>query len=139
MQAGFSAGPLYCDMAKGRPAFRPQPEMGAHLAQLREASGFSQRQLAEKLDVPLSNITFWERSEKPPRAEMLPKMAAALGVSVDALLRIEPVKPKKTVAKGRLQEVFEEVSKLPRRQQQKVVEMAEGFLSLHRSNATNGH
>jgi len=135
MQAGFSAQPLYCDMAKGRPASRPQPEMGAHLAQLREAAGLSQRQLAEKLDVPISNITFWERNDKPPRAEMLPKMAEALGVSVDVLLRIEPVKPKKTIAKGRLQQVFEEVSKLPRRQQQKVVEMAEGFLSLQR----NGH
>lgn len=125
-------------MAKGRPAFRPQPEMGAHLAQLREAAGLTQKQLAEKLDVPLSNITFWERSDKPPRAEMLPKMAQAFGVSVDALLKLQPVKPKKTVAKGRLQEVFEEVSKLPRRQQQKVVEMAEGFLSLQRHSAT-GH
>jgi transcriptional regulator with XRE-family HTH domain len=131
MQAGFSAQPLYCDMAKGRPAFRPQPEMGAHLAQLRETAGFTQRQLAEKLGVPLSNITFWERSEKPPRTEILPKMAEALGVSVDALLRVGPVKPKNAVAKGRLQQVFERVSRLPRRQQQKVVEMAEGFLSLH--------
>lgn len=135
MQAGFSAEPLYCDMAKGRPAFRPQPEMGAHLARLRETAGLSQRQLAEKLDVPISNITFWERSEKPPRAEMLPRMAEAFGVSVDTLLRVEPIKPKKAIAKGRLQQVFEEVSKLPRRQQQKVVEMAEGFLSLQR----NGH
>ena len=105
--------------------------MGAHLAQLREAAGLTQKQLAEKLDVPLSNITFWERSEKPPRAEMLPKMAEAFGVSVDALLKVSPIKPKKAVAKGRLQEVFEKVSKLPRRQQQKVAEMAEGFLSLH--------
>jgi transcriptional regulator with XRE-family HTH domain len=132
MQARFSAEPLYWDMAKGRPASRPQPEMGAHLAQLRETAGITQKQLAEKLGVPLSNITFWERSEKPPRAEMLPKMAEALNVSVDTLLRIEPVKPKKSIAKGRLQTVFEEVAKLPRRQQQKVVEMAEGFLSLHR-------
>lgn len=131
MQAGFSAPPLYCDMAKGRPAFHPQPEMGAHLAQLREDAGLTQRQLAEKLDVPLSNITFWERSEKPPRAEILPKLAEAFDVSVDTLLRVKPIKPKKAVAKGRLQQVFEKVSKLPRRQQQKVVEMAEGFLSLH--------
>ncbi len=137
MQACFSAGPLYCDMAKGRPAILPQPEMGAHLAQLREAAGFTQKQLAEKLDVPLSNITFWERSDKPPRAEMLPKMAQTFGVSVDVLLKLQPVKPKKTVAKGRLQEVFEEVSKLPRRQQQKVVEMAEGFLSLQRHSLTS--
>ena len=29
---------------------------------------------------------FWERSEKPPRSEVLPKMAEALGVSVEDLL-----------------------------------------------------
>jgi transcriptional regulator with XRE-family HTH domain len=125
-------------MAKGRPSIHPQPEMGAHLSQLREAVGLTQKQLADKLDVPLSNITFWERSDKPPRAEMLPKLAAALAVSVDVLMRVTPPSPKKTVAKGRLQKVFEEVSMLPRRQQQKVVEMAEGFLSLQR-NGTTGH
>ena len=117
-------------MAKGRPAFRPQPEMGAHLAQLREATGLTQKQLAEKLGVPPSNITFWERCEKPPRAEMLSKIATALDVSVDTLLKVSPVTPKKAIAKGKLQEVFEKVSKLPRRQQQKIIEMAEGFLSL---------
>ena len=109
--------------------------MGAHLAQLREAAGFTQRQLAEKLGVPLSNITFWERSEKPPRAEMLPRMAGVLAISVDSLLMVTPIKPKKAIVKGRLQEVFEKVSKLPRRQQQKVIEMAEGFLSLHGSGS----
>ena len=43
-----------------------------------------------------------------------------------------PPKPKKHAAKGRLQLVFEQVAKLPRRQQQKVIEMAEGFLALHK-------
>jgi hypothetical protein len=39
---------------------------------------------------------------------------------------------------GKLGQVFESVSRLPRRQQQKVIEMAEGFLSLHQASA-NGH
>jgi len=34
---------------------------------------------------------------------------------------------------GRLRQVFEEASKLPRHQQGKVAEFVEGFLSLHRN------
>jgi transcriptional regulator with XRE-family HTH domain len=86
-----------------------------------------------KLGVPQSNITFWERSEKPPRGEVLPELAAALNVSADALLRLTPPKPKKQAAKGRLQSVFESAAKLPRRQQEKIAE----FVSSSRRSLPN--
>lgn len=54
-------------------------------------------------------------------------MAKALGVTVDELLG-EP-KPKRVVTPGgKLGEVFDSVSKLPRRQQQKVIEFVEAFV-----------
>lgn len=113
----------------GRPAQSSRPAYGQHLAELREAAGLTQQQLADKLGVPQSNITFWERSEKPPRGEVLPKLAAVLHVSADALLRLTPPKPKKQAAKGRLQSVFEAASKLPRRQQQKIAEVVEALVA----------
>ena len=71
------------------------------------------------------NIAFWERSEKPPRSDVLPKMAEALGVAVEDLLIVGNEKPlKKKTAKtngrpaGKVREVFDRVSKLPRRQQE---------------------
>ena len=60
---------------------------------------------------------------------MLPKLAHALGVSVDELLGVTPPKPKKQAAKGRLQLVFESASKLPRRQQQKIAEVVEALVA----------
>lgn len=111
-----------------------RPPLAKRLAELRQAAGLSQVQLAERVEVNPSNIAFWELSGTPPRGEVLPKLAQALGVSVDELLGVTPPKPKRTVAKGRLQQVFEEASKLPRRQQQKIVEMAEGFIALHKSS-----
>jgi transcriptional regulator with XRE-family HTH domain len=111
---------------------KERPALARHLAELRQAAGLTQMQLADKLGVHHSNIAFWELSGTPPRGEVLPKMAEAFGVSVDTLLGVTPPKPKKQAAKGRLQLVFEEVAKLPRRQQQKVIEMAEGFLALHK-------
>jgi transcriptional regulator with XRE-family HTH domain len=49
----------------------------------------SQYELARYVGVPQANIAFWERSEKPPRSEVLPKMAEALGVSVEYLLNVD--------------------------------------------------
>lgn len=93
--------------------------------------------LADKLGVHHSNIAFWELSGTPPRGEVLPKMAHALGVSVDELLGVTPPKPKKQAAKGRLQQVFESAAKLPRRQQNKVAEFVEAFVAQH-GNGSNG-
>jgi transcriptional regulator with XRE-family HTH domain len=115
----------------GRPSQRERPAYGQHLAALRESSGLTQQQLSDKLGVPQSNITFWERSEKPPRGEVLPKLALALGVTVDVLLGVTPPKPKRQAAKGRLQQVFEEAAKLPRRQQGKIVEVVEALVAQH--------
>ena len=115
----------------GRPAQHPRPAYGQHLAELREAAGLTQQQLAEQLGVPQSNITFWERSEKPPRGEVLARLAGVLNVSADALLRLTPPKPKRQAAKGRLQLVFESAARLPRRQQEKIAEFVEAFVAQH--------
>lgn len=111
-----------------------RPPAGLRLTQLRQAAGLTQMQLADQLGVHPSNIGFWELSGTPPRGEVLPKMAHALGVSVDALLGVTPPKPKRRVAKGQLQLVFEAASKLPRRQQEKVAEFVRAFVRQH----TNG-
>lgn len=110
---------------------KDRPVLGKQLAELRQAAGLTQMQLAEKVGVHHSNIAFWELSGTPPRGEVLPKMAHALGVSVDALLGVTPPKPKRQAAKGRLQLVFETASKLPRRQQQKIVEVVEALVAQH--------
>lgn len=91
-------------------------------------------QLAAKVGVNHSNIAYWELSGTPPRGEVLPKLAAALGVSIDTLLGVTPPKPTRQAAKGRLQRVFENASKLPRRQQDKVAEFVEAFVAQHAVN-----
>ena len=110
---------------------KDRPPLGLRLTELRQAAGLTQIQLADKLGVHPSNIGFWELSGTPPRGEVLPKMANALGVSVDALLGVTPTKPKRQAAKGRLQSVFEAASKLPRRQQEKVAEFVGAFVKQH--------
>jgi transcriptional regulator with XRE-family HTH domain len=94
---------------------------------LREAAGLTQKQLADKLSVSVSNVGFWERWDKPPRGEIISKLAEALGISVDTLLGTTPPKSR-PVPKGRLHEAFQAATKLPRRQQQKIAEVVEALL-----------
>lgn len=106
------------------------------MAALRKDAGLSQYELADYVGVPQANIAFWERSEKPPRSEVLPKMAEALGVTVEDLLNADAGKTtarKATKSNGRpagkVREVFDRVSKLPRRQQAHVVNRVSAYVS----------
>ncbi len=116
----------------GRPLTKPRAAYGLHLASLREKAGLTQKALAERLGVHQSNIAFWERWEKPPRGDVLPKLAEVLGVSLDNLLAI-PSKPNgKAVVKSgpqsKLEQLTNRLALLPRQKQKVVVEMLEGFL-----------
>jgi transcriptional regulator with XRE-family HTH domain len=62
---------------------KTRPSQGAHLAALRQAAGFSQSALAAQVGETQQNIAFWEQSDKPPRSDVLPKLARVLGVSVE--------------------------------------------------------
>jgi transcriptional regulator with XRE-family HTH domain len=110
---------------------KPRPSFARHMVELRQAAGLTQMQLAKMVGVHHSVIAFWELSGTPPRGEVLPKLAEALGVSLDILLNVDQPKPKPKPAKGRLQRVFEEASKLPRRQQEKIAEFVEAFVKQH--------
>lgn len=102
---------------------------GKHLARLRKEAGLTQRQLANLLGICQSNIAFWETSDKPPRAELLPQIAKILGVSVEYLLNLEETeKPIKRGPKGKMAKLFEEASQLPKYQQDKIVEFLSLFL-----------
>lgn len=111
---------------------RDMAKVARSLKALREAAGISQRELARQLGEHWSNVSFWERTGNLPRSNVLMPMAKILGVTVEELLGGS--KPKHTrPAGGRLGELFEAATKLPRRQQQKVVELLELFVSKHGS------
>lgn len=114
----------------GKSSTKPKPKQGARLAALRKAASLSQYELARLIGVPQPNIAFWEQSEKPPRSEVLPKMAEVLGVSVEDLLHTSSTTTKRQGGPtGKVRELFERVSKLPRRQQDKIVEFVAAFVN----------
>jgi transcriptional regulator with XRE-family HTH domain len=100
---------------------------GSHLRKLREAAGLSLRELARQISEEHSNVRYWETSGNLPRSNVLVPMAKALGVTVEELLG-QPKPSRVTAPGGRARQLFEAVSKLPRRQQDKVLDILEPFV-----------
>jgi transcriptional regulator with XRE-family HTH domain len=110
------------------------------------AGCFAHDAFARYVGVPQPNIAFWEQSEKPPRSDVLPKMAEALGVSVEDLLIVESGKTATTKAAksngrpaGKVREVFDRVSKLPRRQQEHIVNWVSAYVSQYEQTSRVNH
>jgi len=99
----------------------------SNLRKLRMKAGISVRELARRIDEQPTNVSYWERTGKLPRSDVLAPIADALGVSVEEILGL----PKPTGTRGpggRVGEVFQAVSKLPRRQQKKILDVVEAFV-----------
>lgn len=67
--------------------------LGAFLAALRKASGMTQKQLADKLNVSDKAVSRWERDESAPDLTLIPVIAEVFGVTSDELLRGQRASP----------------------------------------------
>ena len=63
--------------------------MGSFLAALRRASGMTQKELAERLNVSDKSVSRWERDDGAPDLSLIPVIAEVFGVTCDELLRGE--------------------------------------------------
>lgn len=124
MQAVFSSRPYSAHVSK-----RTDPSNGERLRSLREAAGISQRELARQLGVHHSNVGFWERSGTVPRSALLPDLAKILGVNIDDIIGDPDGAKRPPLPSSRLGKAFDSVSKLPRRQQKKIVEVVEALVA----------
>jgi len=116
----------------GRPAQTDRNEFGARLHALRLRAGLSQQQVAEQLGLTQRAYSHWERYSVALRPDQLQQLAALFQVSVDELLG-ETGKKKRASAgpTGRMRRLFEQASKLPRSQQEKIAAVLEAFVNQH--------
>ena len=64
------------------------PSFGERLASLRKAAGFTQVELAAELGVSQRMVAYYESPVATPPANLLPQIAAALGVTIDELFGV---------------------------------------------------
>ena len=67
-------------------------DFSAKLRDLRKQAGMTQQQLADKLGITKSVVSYYELSERTPSPEVLKDLAMIFRVSTDYLLGIERAK-----------------------------------------------
>ncbi len=121
--------PYNAAMQTGRPAKTKRSDFGTQLHAAREAKGLSQAQMADKLGLAQQSYAAWERRNVALRSDQLQQLAEILGVGVDQLLGHKPKPARAAGPVGKLRQVFESASKLPRHQQAKVAEFVAAFVA----------
>lgn len=101
---------------------------GDRLARLRNAAGYSLRELAQEVGVSHIMLVHYEKHEGYPSAQLLPRLAKALGVSADQLLGIKAVKENGRSKDNRLWRRFAQVEKLPPSQRRPIIQFIDAFL-----------
>jgi transcriptional regulator with XRE-family HTH domain len=72
----------------------PEPHVGLRVRQLRLATGLTQAELAERVEAAPETISRVERGKLAPSADLVERIASALGVKTDDVLSRTPVKRK---------------------------------------------
>jgi len=114
-------------MNTGRPSKSDRSAFGQRLYEARELKGLSLRQVAEELEVPLNTYANWERRNVGIKPDYLAALSRILEVQTEELVGAA-TPPKKDGPTGKARKLFEEVSKLPRGQQQRILAMVEDML-----------
>jgi transcriptional regulator with XRE-family HTH domain len=119
-------------LARPRPAGVPPAEaFSLRLRRIREARGFSQRELAKAIGISQRMVAYYEtRAERPP-GHHLTAMAQVLRVSIDQLMGYRPfAAPAGTAVLGnghrpnpRLWATFREAERLPPEDRRQVVQL----------------
>ena len=120
--------PYTAGMAGGRPTNRKAPPFGERLAALRNAHGLSQADFAAKVGSTREMVNYYERRAKNPTADFVQKAAKVLGVSVDELLGMKPLPPRKPWPASKLQQKIERLRKLPETKQKLVLDLLDTVL-----------
>jgi transcriptional regulator with XRE-family HTH domain len=131
---------LYIDgMKSGRPLKSRRSDFAVRLRALREAAGLSQSEVARRLGIRQPSYALWETYNVALKPEQLLALANALGVAVDQFFAESDKSARRGGPKGRARDIFEAVSRLPRRQQEKIFDILQPFVKEHNSEPAAVH
>lgn len=108
---------------------------GQRMARLRKAAGYSQRSLATELGISFRMVAYYEAQTEHIPAHLLPRLADALGITVDQLLGREAISPRKKPENQQLLRKLRRVELLPPRARTAVIDHIEALLAKHRESA----
>ena len=101
---------------------------GARLKALRKQKGWAQKELAALVEIRFQQLNKYESGLNIPPAEMLVKLADALGVTVDFLLTGNPVEDT-PLANSRLFRRFKVLEALAQDDQETVIKVIDAMIA----------
>jgi len=115
-------------MPKRRMLLEEGEAFGEKLARLRQAAGYSQRDLASELGISQRMVAYYEKETEYPPTHLLSLLAKVLKVSADQLLGLEKEKGNGRHHDNRLWRRFSQVEKLPTPLRKQIVQILDAFL-----------
>ena len=109
--------------------------LGSRIAQARKERGMTQQALAEALGIAQQTLGHYEVARARIAADLLPRLADALDMSLDELLKGQPTVrlPGKRGPASRLEQQLDAVTRLPRAEQKFVSKMLDNVLAQYAS------
>ncbi|MGD9368236.1 MAG: helix-turn-helix transcriptional regulator [Desulfobacteraceae bacterium] len=113
---------------------KPAPMMignetfGQRMARIRKAKGYTQIELAQKMDIIQVLISDYECDKLRPYHEMIVRLAKALDISTDELLGVKPVKTKSSKVSLKLQRRMQKIDVLPPAKQKIILQTIDTFI-----------
>lgn len=105
-------------------------ELGERIAAARKERGMTQQQLAEQLGIAQQTLGHYEVARARIAADLLPKLAEALDVSLDELLmgHLTVRLPGKRGPASRLEQQIDAITRLPKAKQKMVAELIDSVI-----------
>jgi transcriptional regulator with XRE-family HTH domain len=99
---------------------------GQRMAKMRNAAGYSQRDLAKETGISQRMIAYYEKQAKYPPTHLLPILVQALGTTADELLGIEQSNGQKKDM--RLWRRFSQIENLDTKEKRQILQLLDTFI-----------
>ena len=115
-------------MPKTKVQSKDSESFGKRMARLRQAAGYSQRELAKEIGVSHRMVAYYETQPEHPLTQILPLLSKTIGVTSDQLLGIEKKWGNGRVRDTRLRRRFSQIETLPPADRRPIVQLIDTFL-----------
>ena len=105
---------------------------GTRLAELRKAAGYTQENIADEIGVSRRVIAYYEAESNYPPTTFLSRLAQALNMTVDALLRGETINKETKSGNTRLLRRLHQIERFGTKEKRQILQLLDTFIENER-------
>jgi transcriptional regulator with XRE-family HTH domain len=105
---------------------------GSKLSKLRQAAGYSQRELAKVTGISQRMIAYYEKQPQFPPMHVIAQLSDALGIPAQELLSFKNKKAGAKVKDMRIRKRLEQIDDLEEKEKRQVIQLLDTFIEKNR-------